>query len=293
MTPAAYGMILIVFYVLFGILALTMAIVMPESKRNKRVLVVVVLILLFAFPAYKKAEEFERRAHANQAKEYFLNLCKEVKQQRALKIEASEGIVWMKWRSRFLGEDQYTEDEPWGHDCGDENCIYQLLRGNDQHGVDDAGIVGKKAYKFVEARDPVDQKIYRYEGSFENFNEIEEKRRLDIIRRQRVGAEANGQIFVLKRTPQDAFTLRYGLSWENIADRKARSMWIAGGALQIVELSTGRVIAEHQGYLRDRGLGSVDGGRQPWKWARSSPDLCPVPKTSTWDFAFESVPSAR
>jgi len=51
MTPEAYGTILIVFYVFFGILALTMAIVMPESKRNKRLLIVVVLVLLFAFSA--------------------------------------------------------------------------------------------------------------------------------------------------------------------------------------------------------------------------------------------------
>ncbi len=172
MTPAAYGTILIVFYILFGILALTMAIVMPESKRNKRVLVVVVLILLFAFPAYKKAEEFERRAHANQAKEYFLNLCKGVKQQRALKVEASEGIVWMKWRSRFLGEDQYTEDEPWGHDCSDENCIYKLLRGGHPQGFIEPGIVDKRAYKFIETRDPVDQKYIDTKGALKTLMKL-------------------------------------------------------------------------------------------------------------------------
>ena len=39
-----------------------------------------------------------------------------------------EGVVWMKWRNKQDNlSDQFRLDDPYGHDCGGEECIEQLL----------------------------------------------------------------------------------------------------------------------------------------------------------------------
>lgn len=60
---------------------------------------------------------------------------------------------------------------------------------------------------------------------------------------------------------------KYGYTWDDISTREDREKWIAGGRLQVIELASGKVIAERVGYMREPGLGSTRHNRLSWSFA--------------------------
>jgi len=68
-------------------------------------------------------------------------------------------------------------------------------------------------------------------------------------------------------TPVGTRESQFGYTWEDISSREDREHWIAGSRLRVVELSTGRVVAERVGYMREPELGSVKRNRLAWSFA--------------------------
>lgn len=66
---------------------------------------------------------------------------------------------------------------------------------------------------------------------------------------------------------------RYSIVWRDISTDEDRNYWVAGGSLQIVDLSTMELLGERVGYVFESGFGSTAGGRVPWLVARRN--ACP------------------
>lgn len=128
------GCYAVIFLVCLGLAA---ALPRPGSRAPWLVLVLV----LFAVPPLLLWQE-DRKVIAKmevaatqvdhrraQAWALFQERCKDagVKIQRT--VDTVERVLWMKWRPRSGNQyDQYRLDDPFGYDCGAENCILDLLR---------------------------------------------------------------------------------------------------------------------------------------------------------------------
>jgi hypothetical protein len=66
------------------------------------------------------------------------------------------------------------------------------------------------------------------------------------------------------------------VTWADISTREDRARWVAGGVIQVIDLSTQEVIAERKGFMWDYGMGSRSGGRSPWAFAKDV--ACPEPR---------------
>lgn len=251
--------------------------------------------------ARKQQEEF--KARLADATALFDQRCKTAGEKITRTVDKVDGVVWMKWRPDNANQsDQFRLDDPYGHDCGGQGCIEPLLRVT--RGVElnpDEAKRHQQGYRFVETTDPKDGKIYRFVGVIRLHaswtpEKIEEHRR-------QTGQEVppSSYLFQLEREPIEAYTARYGITWEDLSTREDRERWIAGGAIRVIELASNEVIAERVGYMIDRGSGSRAGFRQPWSFAINwaCPDFPRIgefePRRTRGgvvrDFLFKAVPS--
>lgn len=94
--------------------------------------------------------------------------------------------------------------------------------------------------------------------------------------------ESNEKLVVKKLEAQPS---RYSIVWRDISTDEDRKYWVAGGSLQIVDLSTMELLGERVGYVFESGFGSTAGGRVPWLVARRS--ACPpIPRNFPIDRHF-------
>ena len=194
------------------------------------------------------------------------------------RIGGVDGILWMKWRGD-LSVDAFTDrgrlDDPYGHDCGLDDCIASLLRASYGAASDpEAARRHAKGFDWVETVDPSAPTRYRYEAGVDvvhwrNAGEIAEARRSS-------GAEPGPAVygFAVKREEIDAFSARYGLRWNDISTPEDRAHWIAGSTLEIVDLESGEVIARRTGYMIDLLQGRHPDGIAPWLHALRT--ACPA-----------------
>lgn len=204
----------------------------------------------------------------------FETRCKTAGEKITHSIENVDGVVWMKWREKGMNRhDQFKLDDPFGKDCEAEGCIRLLLH---PQGVSKLPEVARRyvgGYLFVETIDPRDGVRYRYtavlkplEGQREEFERS--------VEQTGFGADPEGVFVALERKQIDAFTARYGITWDDISTHEDREFWIAGGSLKVVDLKTNEPIAERIGYMMDRGQGSEAGFRSPWLSAEYA--ACPA-----------------
>lgn len=64
---------------------------------------------------------------------------------------------------------------------------------------------------------------------------------------------------------------RYVVEYENVPDPEGRENWIAGGRIKVFDRKSGEFLGESLRFNFEPGLGSRDGFRQPWAFARSCP----------------------
>jgi hypothetical protein len=84
----------------------------------------------------------------------------------------------------------------------------------------------------------------------------------------------------IRKSASPAAKARYAVTYEDLMEPEDRRYWIAGTVLKVIDMQTKEVIAEHKRYLFDTGLGSTNGGRNPWGWAESYVPSCPASKGS-------------
>ncbi|MBD9355718.1 hypothetical protein [Methylomonas albis] len=133
------------------------------------------------------------------------------------------------------------------------------------------------AFRFVEAKDPIDHKRYRYTGSWQPVDTNDWDKWGQLIDKQgyipREMLEPVNWIdgvrveFVLTREPAGNPPPRYGVTYDDLETPEERKMWIAGSALKVIDLETGELLGQRVGYLHDQGGGGNGAGRQPWAHA--------------------------
>lgn len=268
-----------VLYWLFVISVLVLVVIRVKGRFLQVLSAIAVLAILVgpvAWDVLKKREKLLAwKARLNTAMKHFDMRCKSAGESIYRTVEGVEGVVWMKWRpeSPNFGE-QFTFDDPYGRDCGGEECFRGLLRVTKGAALNpEAAQHHTHGYRFIETTDPADGKQYRYIGVIKpgpswTPEKIEEHKR-------QTGQDmpASSNRFSFERTPIDRYTARYGITWEDISTREDREMWIAGGVLKVIDLKTSEVIAQRIGYMIDKGQGSTAGFRTPWSFAQNT--VCP------------------
>ena len=188
-------------------------------------------------------------------------------------VEGVEGVYLVNVRTHKdnfnLGEqpaDQFWLSDPYGHDSTDDRYVLNFLQGYYHRTPETkptlAGAPPRIGYRFVEAHDPKDGKLYRFTGRVEEPWQLDPTKHLKGYTR-----------FVLDRTPITARTLRYGVKFQDISTREEREHWIAGSSLKVIDLETGEVLGERVGYMVDWAQGSRAGARSPWLFAADN--ACP------------------
>lgn len=281
--------------------AIALALWLPRGTKAKALSAAVVIgiasILPFeGYEQYRKEQEAAEayKARLAKAQALFDERCKTAGEKIHKTVDNVDGVIWTKWRSTGLSKGQFSLDDPYGKDCSMEGCILRLLQSDEaRNGNRTIGKKAAAAYKFIETIDPIDGLKYRYIGVTKKFMDLSEDERLKHVRRTGYGADANGDVLALKRTPIDRFSARYGITWEDVSTPSDRQFWIAGGTLKVVDTHTNEVIAERLGYLLDTGQGNTAGFRDPWGWALSYGPQCPRSKPSTSDFAMRVLQPSK
>lgn len=282
-------------YWLLAIVVVGLALWLPKRWRIKLPFAVLVFGA-FVYPVVRNmqtqsARHDQSKASLNASMALFNERCKSAGEKINRTVDGVEGVVWMRWRSRQINRgDQFKLDDPYGTDCREEGCILRLLRA--LHGVTEAsGSVDGRAtsYRFVETVDPRDGLRYRYTGELKVLSESTSEEYSRHVTSTGYGVESDDKFFALRREPVAEFTAHYGITWDDISTHEEREHWIAGGSLKVLDLATNEVVAEHIGYLIDRGQGSTEGFRDPWPWAKRYGPMCPSRSPALWDFATAAI----
>jgi hypothetical protein len=144
--------------------ALYAALTKPKTLTGKAIwsLVVVAASALVLFGP--RLAGLTQRGKAEAALAHFEMRCKSAGEKITRTVENVDGVVWMKWRDKSANfSDQYSLSDPFGHDCGAQTCIEQLLRAtkgleldpeNKQH--------ARSGYRYVESVDPGTSELRQY-----------------------------------------------------------------------------------------------------------------------------------
>jgi hypothetical protein len=241
-------------YWLFTFALLAIAIHQPKTPLRKVLWSLLVVGLFGVMPGMHARDVYVANAKLRAATARFDIRCKSAGERISRTVENVDGVVWMKWRGTRNREGQFRLDDPFGWECGNEDCIRLLLRATVGQEIDPQKRTRfHRGFAFVESLKPGDAQPSRYTMKLKSGN-------------------LDHQELILQ--PLERVTARYGVTWDDISTREDREMWIAGGSLKVVDLQSSEVIAERIGYMMDRGLGSTFNGRSPWLFAERS--ACPA-----------------
>jgi len=243
----------------------------PARWRTKLLRAIPVVVLFGFIPGRMGWEQFQARRHLNTAVALFQERCKSAGEKISRTVENVDGIVWMKWREKISNADNFADqfklNDPYGQDCGAEDCIANLLRvtAGATLNPEEAKRHGT-GYRFVETTDPRDGQRYRYTARLEQGWNPEA---IDRYKKEKGGdLPPYSYQFKVSRVPIEKYSASYGATWDDISTREDRQHWIAGGSMKVIDLQTNEVIAERLGYMVDQGQGSQAGFRSPWLFAQ-------------------------
>lgn len=263
-------------YWLVVALALWWALKGRAPRRTKLIRVAAVLTVVVGLGAVAAWPTIAVKLRLQEATALFEERCKTAGESVSRRVTDVDGIVWMRWRDESTNySDQWTLDDPYGSDCGGEGCISNLLRvtaGADL--LPEEAARHRQGYRFIETRDPRDQRLYRYRASIR----VVHTRTADELAKARQnsgGKVTSSEVygFAIDREPIDTYSAEYGLRWNDISTASDRSHWIAGGSLEVVHLPSNDPLAVRVGFMIDLGLGSRHGARTPWLFAMQN--ACP------------------
>jgi hypothetical protein len=253
-------------YWVVAIVAIVLVLRMPRPRRIKFPLAALVLAAAL-LPQLRESvitneKRDQARARLNESMALFQERCKSAGEKITRTVNNVDGVVWMRWREKYGNEDNFADqwnlNDPYGRDCGMEDCIANLLRVTNGASLNpEAAQRHRAGYRFVETTDPRDGLRYRYSAHLaHSWTQEEIERRLRDSGRELPQYEYR---FKTERIPTERFSARYGVTWEDISSREDRKHWIAGSSLKVLDLETNEVIGERIGYMIDRGQGSQVG----------------------------------
>ncbi|MBW8830728.1 MAG: hypothetical protein JF606_15115 [Burkholderiales bacterium] len=256
----------------------------------------VTVLAAFIYPVVthvheKRQQHDDAKAKLDAAMALFQERCKTAGEKITRTVENVDGIVWMKWRPAEVNlSDQFTPNDPYGHDCYGDECIKRLLRVTKGSELNPGEAKWHtKGYRFVETIDPVDGKRYRYAGVMKLHPRWTEQ----AIAREKAlsgkGLEPSDYPFSLERELITNFTARYGITWGDLSTHGDREYWVAGSSLRAIDLKSNEVMAERVGYMIDRAQGSRPEYRSLWAIARDT--ACPPinSEKTTWTFSMKVI----
>lgn len=296
-----------VLYWTIAVVALGVAFIKPKTRKNRIIAVGSVLVVFGLLPVSGLMRQIEyaqqaktKQTHVATGIKRFQAYCQTagVKIQRT--VDGVEGVYLMKIRTTYNLNNQYAMDDPYGNYGGSDDYIMTFLIGRKKNGQligwwesrfeDPSDLPG---YRFVEAIDPKDGKLYRFTG------------KIKVVRQKDVTApgikaelvkdpnyDLNIYQFVVDREPITQRTARYGVTYDDISTKEDRDYWIAGSSLRVVDLETNQVIAERIGYMMDYGQGPDGAKRQGWTFAAKN--ACPsIPEFQAREFTEQSLHIAK
>lgn len=261
-----------------GVIAL--AVWLPRSMKA-RIAAGVAAAVLMSIPILyglqevreKKEAVVEERKQVNVAQQRFNELCKAAGIKINQTVDAVDSIVLLKVRPTLEFKDTADPMLPGAAMAGERQgdaYIETFLGPELKHPANPPAMRGSitlggdtdlPGYRSVEAQDPKDGHWYRYTRL---------KKVVDGIDRTE-----------LKREPIAHPTARYAVDYEDIVDANDRKMWIAGTVVRVVDQTSGDVLATYTKFVRDGGMGTTGGSRDPWVHASHSGLQCPMPTSST------------
>jgi hypothetical protein len=204
------------------------------------------------------------------AKAMFAERCKTAGEKIHRTVENVEGIFLMKLRIGTNYDQQFTLDDPYGHDSSGNEYIKNFLQGY-YHQKKSPPIPGQPpqvGYLYVEAIDINDGQRYRYTGGIKEVTHVS-----SVMMGGDGRTTFKAKEFALDQIPATGNAPRYGVTYDDISTREEREYWIAGSSLKVIDLQTNEVLGERIGYMIDLAQGSRAGGRSPWLFAASN--ACP------------------
>lgn len=260
-------------YLAAALTGVLLALWLPRRWRVKVLAAVAVLSVFAYFPVtnyfHTKARADAYKVKYDAAAAIFKKLCETAGDKVYRTVENVEGIRLTKM---FLPESR-TTDPAWEAAAFAHGLIGPsytstflefeqvrtppnlLFRGNLNY--EPSRIPG---YRFVEVPTKDVDKFNRYSLKFDE-------------RLKRLG--------VSKETDQPP-AARYSVSVEDLPQYRDIQRWIAGGLIQVRDLKTNEVLAEHRRFAFDPALGSTAGQRQQWLFA----DTCPTPSVRPFEVRF-------
>lgn len=260
--------------------ALAAALLIPRNPIVKGMGVAIVVGVFIAGPlqhAMKgKAAREAYISKRDKAMAHFAERCKDAGEFIHRTVEGVEGLFVGGIPAHRFDYAEQNAPDVYNRDLWGDEYIRSFLMGRNAHGagiwaghVDPANplqdehgrmvpdVIVWPGYRWIEGIDPKDGQRYRYTGEFELL----------------VGAKTAVDLKVKRHPPGDP-PPRYAIEKIDISTPADRALWVAGGALRVIDLKTNEILAERIGFMVDPAQGSTTGARSPWSMAKSY--ACPT-----------------
>lgn len=211
-------------------------------------------------PAFSWFTDWQHRGAKQAAIDHYMKRCKQDAGEKIVQVVHNvEGIFIAKPRmkaSELNLNDQFWMGDPYGYseyEAAHPAAAYLFDRSGKT--ITSLELTPIKGYPFVEivnpsyVKDNGEAKYLRYTLKLTEVRDGDK-----VERRLKSVAE-----------PVDRLKSRYAITWDDISTTDDRRVWVAGGKLRIVEISSNKTIAERVGYVIDPLLGQSGGGRVIWR----------------------------
>ncbi|WP_157836614.1 hypothetical protein [Paracidovorax oryzae] len=259
-------------YVLAVVIALLLAGWAPRRKKVKVLAVLAVLVVASISPIkgyrqYREQQQIaqERKERYQKAKELFDDRCKGAGERIYKVVEGVEEILLLNLRDQNQIENEanrFWPDAGLPNEGGGSGYINNFLMW-ESSGQNPRGALYNKrkgpndhpGYRYVDVKG-LDGKLWRY-----------------TLKKQGEGGASEAGYPGLMKFEYQGPLARYAVSYQNIVNAEDRQHWVAGSMVSVIDLKTNEILAQATWYSFEPGLGSKAGGRQPWRFARSCPEL--------------------
>ncbi len=110
--------------------ALAGALTSGRSRKQKALLATAIVLIFGYLPGRAYWHAWQAKSRLEESMALFEERCKTAGEKIERTVEGVDGIVWMKWREEYSNRDNFADqwklNDPYGRDCGLEDCIEKL-----------------------------------------------------------------------------------------------------------------------------------------------------------------------
>lgn len=259
-------------YALVSVTSIVIALWLPKSKKNKFLATVIVIGLASVLPfrgyeehlkAQEAAQNFQVRLA--KARALFEERCKSAGERIYKIVDDVDGILLVNVRADDKIENEanpFWPDAGLPNEGGGNGYVMNFLMW-ESTSRDPRGALNEKprssndypGYRYVDVKNS-DGSFWRYAIKKEVEQDLPEPGFPNLVKKKSKTSSA-----------------RYAVVYQNIVNEEDRKNWVAGSIVIVSDSHTGEILAQGTWYSFEPGLGSRTGGRQPWRFAQSCPEL--------------------